>query len=664
MAGASKSKAETTRSSNGAGRPPQLRPETVIEAARSPDFDKKRPTKTVLRNGVWLNNPNQVARLLTSDAVSLSDLAPEMIEFNLPMLRPDEDAPVARALRHVLKTAAAPEVHDGFRHVLDQIDMGTPWAKVRAHQQLHRNVERAKERFSHLQKMGEDAYQRSGLKPGVPGGADLPFREPSGETAFSLPKAVALTALSDPRHKASWQLIGDIRRKPISSLTKTMIQNAVLDSAVERQAFENLATPSIQARTETAFAAAHVITDKEATPAARHAAHKALAISLFFDLLPQAKAGRLMLDLLPIIGDIREVEQAWDSAAAAAEAIEQKKYGQAVINAFAAFTSLIAIGASAPAAGRAVKRIAPNAPGVKHFNASRDLQRAINQGDTKYKSNPISKLVDPKRWAAMTKLQRDYASQVFGNAKGSFAEEEIRKSLATLWVKMRKGPGNTDILPVRYYPSNSKNPRDFDEVTQEKVFKNILGMLIPFKKRGHVIGLESKIDSSKYTKQKKIDQKLLEEAKEQKKNVAEQNQDMRGHNNPPDSAEESAEPTKALQKNSNNRESRSGENRPKNPPLDEVVLLRMPLEQLDAKALAKAFHAVIFNPENVGMSRVRAGIWTIEDLENIVEIVRDGLLKHADKKHRPIVYDAFIGVLARLLAIDESEDQSASDIPR
>lgn len=516
-----------------------------------------------------------------------------------------------------------------------------------------------------------------------------------GEVAAILNDEFAQNIVASEKFAPALLLIQDVEAGKDQKMIMAAA-DAALDAAGEgRSAGDGILFKKREDRLEAFRLSIGVIQSAAATPGQKAVARQTALSALLAEAQPNIQTLQLLMDMTPLLGNIRAVEDAAESFEAAKKALEADDWAR--FSAEAATTLLHVAGASggvlAPLKGLA--KAAGNTKYGKKVAAAHEIGKAQRLSEEKLPSYGITKIIDPADWAKLLKHEQNYLRGLFANVKGRVREEVFRERLAELGLKpleKLKNKQGKQINPARIKVPGKRKYRVYDSVYKDKALLKFLSFAYVRNRPGLRIGAEFKADSSRHTKvQKEGDHKITTAAKEERDQAsaatpaaepqdmpkfadAPETPDMRGHNNPPSSIE-TDDVSRAGGDPVHASPASRDRDRPPNVPgkavdpaeaelVDIAILMRLPSDNLDKRRLAEAFYAAAFSEKGKGIARLKEGDWTVERFHEIIDLVQRSLIDQARKDEPPVVGDLIAGVMARIAAEFKAEEEQDPGRPR
>lgn len=596
--------------------------------------------RTVKRKGIWLDSPKQVQPWLAEGRANIEDLEYDMFDRFARRQTPENYDDTIGAASALFRAPSDEHILLGLKRTADALDQGIDPARVFADPVRQKKFEEARQAIKRTQTDAAEIRAQSGLYAGVATHERMAFRHADGREAFSLPSDAGRIALSDARYRDSFTLIGAALGNGDGAKIAELASQAVRKTAVEATVFDDIAIDPVEARIAIAGKYAQALRTDTLTEAERKAHLDVLTATLFIEAMPQSQFFRLLFDSLPGTGNLREGERGYESLVAAKNSFAEGNIAKAFGHVLAATMHGLGAVTGRKGPGAIVSKALSKAPGAKAVRASYEIAQAQRIGNKPLPSQPLAKFAQPDDIRRLNKAQRDYAESIFNHAKGEVTENHINDRLRTLGLNMNsKNNGSSRNSRSIVIPGKNRI-REYDGAAQEKILTKLIFFVIPRKRKGWTVGLEAKADASIYTKpQSSADEKILSDAAKARneKSIA---QNQSSQNSPPDIADNLGKSTEPKMKANAELEH-----------VDQVILARLPITQLDHQALVRVFERMVVNPRNSGMARVKTREWSKADLEKIIEVARNAEVKKHGGVENVIVGDLVAGVLARLTLI-------------
>lgn len=593
-----------------------------------------------------------IRRRIMSGEANYTDIDPNLPREAARRLTPDNFDDIV-AINHALfRSPFELHIAEGLTNAVQALDQGV------ARETVFRDPVRRKAFAASADTLGlyvrraEAVRQRSGLQAGVPTADRMTFRYPDGRPAIELTPDAGRRFFADRRHEAAHDLIGALVLRSDTSGLPRLVERAATASAHARSLGDGVLIPNVDDRIDVANSLVATFLESTATQPERDAALQLLATTILIDEMPTVRATRLVLDLLPVIGNLREGEAVVEFTHASGKALAAGDYAAAAKHALSALLSFAGAATGLRGLARSAGKVAERAPGAEFVKASREVAKAQASGQETMPAQGVRSFVDAQDWAQLPKKHQRYAQGLFNVVKGDVGEAQIRDRLRKLGLQSVRSANDSGRTALTLVDPASGKRRIYDEATQHRMLRNILGFAFTRQSKGQITAFETKMDNAPYNRsQRTFDEKAIQRSNRDQGDAAQAIDDEVavgiGHNRPPDHIDLNdgfADPA-----------SKAGPVQARQPfparPLDRIdhlILLRLPIEQLDMAALARAFESAAFNPRGRGMKRVTQGEWEQDELEHIIKIVRNGLLQNAAARKPPIVADLLAGVMVRL----------------
>jgi len=640
--------------------PKQPPPRTALSAGGLPPDhpDALKPRKrTVKRGGVWLDIPAQVQPWIAEGRANIEDLEPDMFSRFVRRQTPENYDDITGAAAALFRAPQDENIRFGLKRTFDAVDQGLDPSRILSDPRRKKSLSAAEAELRKIQTSASEARKLSGLYAGAPTHDRMTFRYADGQDAFDVPPETGRIALSDPRYRASFTLIGAALGQGDQDTFADMARTAVRATAIEATTFDELAIDPVDTRVAIAAKTAQQLRSGALSPTEKKANLKLLTTTLFAEAMPETRAVRFLLDTVPGPGNIRSGERGYESVVAAKKALTEGDGAKALGHAFAAIFHGIGAFTGGKGTGALAAKVASKAPGANVIKASYDVSKARRQGPKPLPAQSLAKIAQPEDLAALTRTQERYASSVFNVVKGAEFEQLFRTKLETLGLKLVRGTTGNGHANLTIEIPGTKLKRKYDDAMQEKILVDFLIGTIPLSKKNWTTTYEIKGDASPYVRRQSSGDSALTDSARLNREKPEANSpqpekadDMRGHNNPPERIDE--KPTIVV----------NDTPQPANPistniqKVDQVILVRLPLSELNQDALVRAFERTIFSPKNAAMKRVGKGQWTNEDLRKIVEVVKNAEIKKRGGAENVRVGDLLAGIMSRV-ALTNLQDE-------
>ncbi len=631
-------------------------PKTVLTSGKDDRSTVAPPSRPIRRGGVWIEHPGTLGKRVRDGKATYSEIGDDVFSRMIPNLT-EENADLYYNMAGEMFADENEHIGNSLRRIGGEYaDRGHSLPNVLGREENRRKLDQARRIVAKRKRQAREIERQSGLKMGLPSEDKIHFWNQDGDIAFTMNANQAARVAADPRHAAGFALIGAALRgaspEKVISLT-----NAAIDGSAEPHLVgDEMYVDTPQQRKEAIAKAAMVLATPGTAKTARAFAWTVLGSTLFQDASEPARFFRQFADMAPFLGNAREAQSAYRNFSEAEAAY--KRGDEATGDAKMLAAKIDALGAVLGLGGVKLLTVAAKRmPGADWIAASRKIATAQKQGEKPLPPRSVKEfVVDWDEWNKMKPAQQRYASVIYNLTQGRIGESEIQNRLKTLGMNLLRGAGNNARESVTItLPSGKK--RIFDEASQDKLLTNILRFSFTRTKNGWTIGFESKLNSATKTKPQKIADDQLVKAAKSERETEQPADDIRRHNSPPDLVDESDlidSHHAVLAENIPG----SGELRR----VDEVILLRLSIDQVSKSAVAKAFHRMINSEKNAAMKHVAKGTWSLEEVERIVRVVSEGLEQQALREARSTVYvnELIAGVLVRMVQLDDlsqTEDQ-------
>ena len=447
-------------------------------------------------------------------------------------------------------------------------------------------------------------------------------RDSKGTSIFTLPRFAGQAIAADPkRYGPRLQLLNEAlaAENPDTLYDRAA---ALLHAIAEKE--HDIADGTLAFGTAEARAGALITWLKRlqsaTTPESQVEAENHIRAALFAEAAPGNRLASFGLDLAPIIGNLRSAEDAIEGGEEVAKALEEGRYADAAGAAF--WTALDGIGAvTGIGAGKAVKAAARQTKQGRWVFARNDLARMQRYGQTGLPPIGAEAILGPKYWNRLTEEEKSYLIGLLPSAKGNVAEEQARMRLKAAGidgergvdVKEGKGREKTEVEIMPQHRTRPKDPkvRYYDEILDGVALKRFMFFFLkPVRTPGKRTFVEIKAGPTNGAAgQRRADQIVKNDIKKYHAN--------------------------------------------------EILLLRMPYDEVSKAALRKQLKAWMQNPKGAGMKRVkgvyetRSGervVWTQEQLDKLVDMVDKSLARQQLRGHLPTIGSFMTGLVARMAA--------------
>ena len=221
----------------------------------------------------------------------------------------------------------------------------------------------------------------------------------------------------------------------------------------------------------------------------------------------------LILDSLPIVGNVRGAMSAVEDAGAAFEALRDGDWGRA--GKLGLFSALDAAGA-VPGAGllfkplaRAARRAVRTMPKVEKYLAQQRVGRALDRFDRRIEETRIKDFVGADVWEGLSDSLRADLNLALNRVKGNVTENEMAEALQRAGFSLLRNSNKGLKVSARVTGSSKPVDRVYDLGLGEKYDRTWDGRAVPG--RSGMTVIEVKSDNAELKRrQKEIDKKTRE----------------------------------------------------------------------------------------------------------------------------------------------------------
>ncbi len=366
----------------------------------------------------------------------------------------------------------------------------------------------------------------------------------------------------------------------------------------------------------------------------RDAALKTLRIALFAEADSSDGMFQFVADMFSPVG---RANAAFDFADDVSDAYVAVKEGRYLDGGASAFWALMdGVGAVGGIRfGKVMKGIGQRLPLAKRIIAARDIARKEANAAKQFETVNAEAMLGARLWNRYDADSQEYLQGLLNAAKGAVGEEAVRKQLTDLKANPARGVGKAegegreltgvDLLGSDRFDANGKllKKRFYDEILNDTELQSLFGMFLwPASTPGKKTRIEVKVDGAVSDKT----QALKDERIGNRKN------DYKTH---------------------------------------DLVLLRVPYDEIAKLQLRKQAIAWMRSPDGAGMRRiegidryrtvngkrvvVRRDQWSEAHFERMIKDVDHALKLQAALGARPTVADFISGLAARVAVVSERE---------